>query len=99
MKIKTKWYTNSNRWQSFVVINIDGERLDFFLAAIESILEPGLVGKKVYIVTDLFGDYHPDVGNYFGEKFPRLKDAKEWVEKQIVEGLTKITKQLKGLGK
>ena len=47
----------------------------------------------------MFSEYHPDVGNYFGDKFSRLKDAKAWTEKETVKGLIEIVKQLKELGR
>lgn len=101
MKIKTKWtpIEDRSRWDLHADIIFEKEKLYFYLASIERNETLGLEPKKIYIVTDIFGEYHPDAGNYFGYTFSKLKDAKEWVEKNMIKALREIVKQLKGLGK
>ena len=102
MKAKTKWRTHSNHWSLEAKININGAVVFTYLAAIETILGDGngFMNKNVYIVTDLFGDYHPEPGSYFGEiTFPKLKDAKAWAEKEVVGVLSEIVEQVKELAK
>lgn len=102
MKIKTKWSRNSSSWDLSAEIDTDGKGsiIYTYLANIESVFGNHLEYKLVYVVTDLFGDYHPESGSYFGDKeFARLKDAKVWAEKEVVKGLSEIVKQVKGLGK
>lgn len=100
MKIKTKWRRNSNSWYLSPEINVDGAIIYAYLANIETIFEEGILGKKVYIVTDLFGEYYPDPCGYFWDKkFDKLKEAKAWAEKEVAKSLGEMSKQVKGLGK
>jgi len=97
MEIKTRWHKRSDYWCLESEINFDSIFMYSYLASISYSYKEYGTSKKIYVVTDLFDEY-PDPSASFGDrKFERLKDAKAWAQRQVMNGLKQMIRDIKKL--